>query len=183
MKINKLTAVLLCLIIFALTLSACSSSTTTTETESESTTAEIETSIEDETATPKTESASEKQSEVKMETILVSVTVDCLDAVNYGYEAAINVAEDGIIYDDSVEVEEGDTVLDALKSTGLVVAVEDSEYGSYVTSISSLAQGDCGSSSGWTFTVNGESPSVSADQVSVSDGDEVSWTLYCVEGE
>ena len=109
----------------------------------------------------------------------VKLTVDCKDAVDYGYEAAKNVAEDGNIYSGEVGVPENGTAVDALKAAGLVVAVEDSEYGPYVSSIASLAQGDCGSSSGWTFMVNGEYPPTSAGDTVLSEGDEVVWTLYC----
>lgn len=173
---KKLTAALLALFVLVFALSACSSSSTTEET---TTAAETEA----ETTTVAGTSAQSDDSSDGTTSISVTVTVDCQDAVSFGYEAAINVAEDGIIYDDTVELDEEATVMDALDATGLVIASDESEYGPYVTSIQSLAQGDCGSSSGWTFTVNGEYPSTTADQVTLSDGDEISWIMYCVEGE
>ena len=69
--------------------------------------------------------------------------------------------------------------LDALRGTALVVATEDSAYGEYVVSVASLAQGDCGGASGWTFTVNGEYPETSAGETVLQEGDEVVWAYYC----
>lgn len=186
-KTEKLTGVVLIFLIFALILVACSPSSVTRETVAETTTSLATTPEATALATQETTSIG-KETTIDSEdagsgfsVISAQITVDCQDAVNYGYEAAINVDEDGIIYDDTVELEAGATALDALYATGLVVATADSEYGSYVTSISSLAEGDCGSSSGWTFTINGEYPSTSADEVSVSDGDEVVWIMYCTK--
>ena len=109
----------------------------------------------------------------------VTVTVECQDAVEYGYEAALAVSEDGLLAEGAVGLAEGGTALDALRGTALVVATEDSAYGEYVVSVASLAQGDCGGASGWTFTVNGEYPETSAGETVLQEGDEAVWAYYC----
>lgn len=180
LKIKKISAVMIALLVLAMALSSCSSSQTVEETTAAT---EAETETEATEAATETEATGDSQSSDSADggetTITVSVRVECQDAVDYGYEAAINVAPDGLIYDDAVELAEGATVMDALTETGLVIASEDSEYGTYVTYISSLGQGDCGSSSGWMFMLNGEYPSTSAGETPLTDGDEVVWSLYC----
>lgn len=70
------------------------------------------------------------------------------------------------------------SALDALQATDLQVTVEDSQYGAYVTSIDGLtAEG----SNGWLYAVNGESPTVSAGDCQLSDGDTVTWSYYVAE--
>lgn len=176
-RIRKLTLISLAWLLLIFTFSGCTATSATTETEASTFASLASTDAESETA------ASQDGPVSDTGTITVSVTVECRDAVHYGYQAAVNVAPSGLIYDGDVDLEENASVIDALNATKLVVATQESEYGTYVTSISSLAQGDCGSSSGWTFTVNGEFPTVSADEVTLMDGDEVDWTMYCVEGE
>ncbi len=77
----------------------------------------------------------------------------------------------------TVELSENATAYDALIATGADVVSEDGSYGMYVTSIDGLANGSEGSSSGWTYTVNDEMPSESADSYVLSDGDKVVWTF------
>lgn len=73
------------------------------------------------------------------------------------------------------------TVLEALEAAAadnnFEVDVEDSDYGAYVTSIDGIANGSAGSSSGWTYTVNGESIMESAGTYEISSGDTVEWTF------
>lgn len=45
----------------------------------------------------------------------------------------------------------------------------------FVTSINGLANGELGPTSGWMFTVNGETPMTSADQYVLAEGDKVVW--------
>lgn len=110
-------------------------------------------------------------------------------------EAALTAEEDATEITVSVEVTgsfEGTTVdskgeytvaagssaLDALQATDLDVTVEDSQYGAYVTSVDGLtAEG----SNGWLYSVNGESPTVSAGDYTLADGDTVVWSFYVAE--
>ena len=49
----------------------------------------------------------------------------------------------------------------------------------YVRGIASLCEFDFGDLSGWTYTVNGERPSVGCGACTLHDGDRVMW-LYTV---
>jgi hypothetical protein len=82
-----------------------------------------------------------------------------------------------VIFDGEVTLDEGASVLDALEATGVEAEVVDSEYGPYVTSINGLENGAYGDSSGWTYTVNGEYGTTSADACILADGDEVAWSF------
>lgn len=117
------------------------------------------------------------------------------DQAKTAEEAALTEAEDATEITVSVEVTgsfEGTTVdskgeytvaagssaLDALQATDLDVTVEDSQYGAYVTSVDGLtAEG----SNGWLYSVNGESPTVSAGDYTLADGDTVVWSFYVAE--
>ena len=94
-----------------------------------------------------------------------------------------------------ITVKEGSTVLDALElvlaterkgSSGFeanpnaVAGVKNSAYGKYVYSICGLAEKDCGSRSGWTYKVNGKTPSMSADKYVLKSGDKIEW-VYVTE--
>lgn len=90
----------------------------------------------------------------------------------------------------SITVKEGSTVLDVLElilaterkgssefaaNPNATAGVKNSAYGKYVYSICGLAEKDCGSTSGWTYYVNGKMPSVSADKYILKSGDKIEW--------
>lgn len=88
-------------------------------------------------------------------------------------------ADGKVTYEAAEYTVEGEhTALDALTATGVEFTSEDSEYGAYVTSIDGLA-GE--GSSGWTYTVNGEQPTVSADETILNAGDTVEWSYINME--
>ena len=66
----------------------------------------------------------------------------------------------------------GATALDALEAGPLPVTSEESQYGPYVTAVGDVA---ADATHGWTYTVNGEEPTVSAGEYELADGDEVVW--------
>ena len=72
----------------------------------------------------------------------------------------------------------GSTVYDALLALGVSVNAENTEYGVYVTSINGVAED---ANHGWTYTVNGSMPNVSASGYRVSDGDSIVWTYVTVK--
>lgn len=93
-------------------------------------------------------------------------------------ENAVSVAVENSITGDtlasgSVELAEGATALDALQALPVEVTVEDSQYGAYVSAIDGVAGEDM---QGWTFTVNGDMPPVSAGETTVEPGDVVVWS-------
>ncbi|MEY8437606.1 DUF4430 domain-containing protein [Atopobiaceae bacterium 24-176] len=78
----------------------------------------------------------------------------------------------------TVEVAEGSTVLDVLTASGVPFESSNGSYGAYVTSIDGKA---AGSNTGWTFSVNGEQPTVGCDACKVADGDIVAWEFVSFE--
>ena len=76
-----------------------------------------------------------------------------------------------------------DLLYDAVKAYGLQIEVDgvsgDSVNTAYVCGIASLYEFDFGDLSGWTYTVNGERPSVGCGACPVHDGDRIMW-LYTI---
>lgn len=104
----------------------------------------------------------------------VTVSIVCDEAME---RAPILPPEDFLI-------EEGDTVYDILIEAsvrgGFTVDSQKSG-GAYIRGIADLYQFDRGPLSGWTYTVNGISPSVGCDTYRLSPGDVVEW-IYTLEG-
>lgn len=85
---------------------------------------------------------------------------------------------DGLLLPETaVTVSSGATVLDALRT--VCAAAEEpvvtSGSPAYVTSIGGLAEGDGGAVSGWTYQVDGTSPTVGAGELAVADGASIVW--------
>ena len=75
--------------------------------------------------------------------------------------------------------EEGDTVMDVLKRTGVDIDVSKG----YVAGIDGLYEFDCGKNSGWMYRVNGKFPNYMAGKCKLHDGDKVEWLYTCVRGD
>jgi hypothetical protein len=105
--------------------------------------------------------------------VVVDIDVDCLDAVTFGNEVAAAQAPDGKLFTGKVAVEEGQSALDALKATGLNIVTQDFSGSLFVDSIQGLAPGATEAMSGWTFTVNGETPMLGMNEVILQEGDVV----------
>lgn len=82
-------------------------------------------------------------------------------------------ADGQVTFDETVTIGEGSTALDVLQAAGLELDAEQSEYGMFVNAVNGLANEGM---KGWTYTVNGEQPQVSADQTYLEDGDAVEWS-------
>ncbi len=87
-------------------------------------------------------------------------------------QARISVTQKVGDAEKAVEVADGATVLDVLKASGIPFESSDGSYGAYVTSIDGKA---AEGSSGWTYSVNGEEPTVGCGEYKVADGDVVTW--------
>ena len=68
-----------------------------------------------------------------------------------------------------------------LQVSGLPVIAEESDGGSFITSISGVANGQCGEESRWLILINGEICSDSVTEKQLSDGDTVLF-IYTVDG-
>lgn len=96
------------------------------------------------------------------------------------------VPSDGwILYASEVEFTPGETVYDVLyrvcRETDIhMEASYTPAYNSYyVEGINQIYEFDCGSLSGWTFSVNGWFPNYGCSKYEVSDGDVIEWQYTC----
>ena len=112
-----------------------------------------------------------------------TVSISCQTAVEAGNETAKQMADENgmLLAEKEIEVEEGQTVLDALEQCGVSVVTQGSGTSAYVTAISSVASGDAGAMSGWLFKVNGEFGSTGCAEQTVQEGDQIEW-VYTVDG-
>lgn len=100
------------------------------------------------------------------------------------------VPEDGVIYPETVvKYDKGDSVLDILKKVTMdnKIHMEYSDSptygGGYVEGIANIYEFDCGSASGWEFSVNGWFPNYSGENYEVGDGDVICWRYSCENGK
>lgn len=136
----------------------------TTDSKKEESSSQQPTKKEDTTKQPSQDEP--KQPVQDKQTFKVSLTITALDS---------------IIGQGEVEVEEGQSVFDALKlltdKQGL--SLSTSGFGSiiYVKGINGINEFDHGSTSGWLYHVNGTQPKIGAGSYKVKDGDCIEW-LY-----
>ena len=105
-----------------------------------------------------------------------------VNPVNLSMEIAIGLEdaqEDGFenIGPKDFIAEEGSTVLEATQlycmANNISISL-DKDMG-YITEINGLTEKDYTEMTGWVFTVNGEMPSVGADQLEIQEGDQIRW--------
>lgn len=96
------------------------------------------------------------------------------------------VPSDGCILDTmTMEFCQGETVLDILnracgsKEIQLEYSYSPAYDSYYVEGIHHLYEFDCGSSSGWTYQVNGVYPNYGCSSYTLSDGDTILWSYTC----
>lgn len=94
------------------------------------------------------------------------------------------VPENGIILDIDAGFNEGESVLDVLKrelqnkSIHMDVTELPAYNTVYVSAINNLYEKDCGDTSGWMFSVNGEFTSTGCSETKLANGDTVEWAYY-----
>ncbi len=79
----------------------------------------------------------------------------------------------------SVTVKKGASVYDALVASGVSIAGDST----YVSSIGGLAEFQCGSGSGWMYSVDGVFPNVSCGKYTLNGGEEIVWAYTLDLGE
>ncbi len=119
--------------------------------------------------------ASDTPSAPALQTVTVSLSVSCYDAVAAGNATAIAVSDNGAMLYATIKLDAGATVYDALLASGATVGSSSGFLGTYVSSINGLVEKEAGGSSGWKYFVNGVAPSMSCDKYVLSDGDSVEW--------
>lgn len=92
-----------------------------------------------------------------------------------------------ILGDYSVKIDESATVFDALKNACRDNRIQLDFKGSgdsvYVSGIDYLYEFDCGSLSGWEYSVDGVFPSVGCNAFKLKGGEKISWLYTCDLGE
>ena len=72
-----------------------------------------------------------------------------------------------------------DVLKKACEDNGIKLTAKSSMYGTYVSGINNIDEFDCGSQSGWMYSINGNRPNVSASSQRVTDGDEITFEYVC----
>lgn len=119
---------------------------------------------------------SNRQAEVK-KPVTVSISIRCDTVAG----KADFIPKDGIILQNqSVTVEEGDSVFDVLaKVTAENEMSMEYKDSNYIEGIQYLYERDYGNTSGWMYQVNGSFTGVGCGEYKVSEGDVIKW-LYSV---
>ena len=90
-----------------------------------------------------------------------------------------------IIKEAEVSFEEGESAFDVLKRVCrnnniiLEFSITPMTNAAYIEGINNLYEFDCGSLSGWTYSVNGTFPNVGCSEYILSDGDKVEFLYTC----
>ena len=108
----------------------------------------------------------------------VTVTIRCDEIV--GLSDASYIPADGVILKATAfPIAEGDSVYTILNEAAQAFRIQVENNGSaelaYITGIHYLYEHDFGELSGWTYFVNGVSPSVGCGEYLLSDGDVIEW--------
>ena len=127
----------------------------------------------------------EKETPSKEEEQLVcTLTVDYSDIFedisSLKKEKQERLKEGGIILSlNEAEFSDGESVFDVLKreldKAGITLKYSKMPIGNniYIEGIDNICEFDCGKSSGWLYTVNGEQPMLSSSQYKLKTGDKI----------
>ncbi len=113
--------------------------------------------------------------------ITISISIDCSTVAG----RADFIPKDGMILKtEHITVEAGSSVLNALLQVTAekTIQMEYKDYG-YVEGIGYLYERDYGNLSGWMYRVNGNFPSVGANEYVLKEGDSVEWLYTCELGK
>jgi hypothetical protein len=105
--------------------------------------------------------------------------ISCSTALNVNPDLANAVSSGGtILGSQTITLPKGSSVYDALVATGIGFGGSSS----YITSINSIGEGDCGPGSGWMYNVNGGYPTEGSGSYTLNNGDAVAWLYTCNRG-
>lgn len=113
--------------------------------------------------TPGAEVTAPSANSAQTNTIQITMVVDSSAASSLGYPATMASG--------TMELSTGASAYDALARTGLPLGGSSS----YVSSINGLAEKMMGAASGWTYSVNGNTPMTAACNYVLKSGDSLCW--------
>lgn len=124
----------------------------------------------------------------KQSAVSCTVNVECksildnMGSLKVGHEEF--VPSDGyIIKDYKYTAKKGYTAYDALKTAckdnDIKLTARSTSYGVYISGINNLDEFDCGKQSGWLYSVNGKYPNTTCGNVTVTDGDTITFEYTC----
>lgn len=138
-----------------------------------------------ETSSTPTVASSEKPTEPSSK-IACTVQVECKAILGKKnkFKKDISLVGDGVLLSPvKVYLDDGATAYDALKKAcaenGIALNEKNSAFGVYIVGIGGIDEKDCGSQSGWVYTVNGQSPSVGLSNYKMKNGDNLTFSYVC----
>lgn len=118
--------------------------------------------------------------------VRISLTVDARSAYNHpGLPAEVKaqLTGEGMLMSSAQLTMPLESKLDAtfrvLEISGIPVVSEETDGGTFITSIKGVANGSCGESSRWVVMINGEEVDSPVDQIALKTGDEVVIIYVC----
>lgn len=118
-----------------------------------------------------------------------SLTIQCLSILDNKDKLSVGkeefVPESGYILSTNVEFSKGETVFDVLKRACQTYGIQIEYsyapiYGTYyIEGINQLYEFDCGSASGWMYSVNGVAPNVGCSSYTLEENDSIVFYYTC----
>lgn len=121
----------------------------------------------------------------KEKDLYCTLTIECKSILNnmdkLSPNLKDNVPKDGIIYSTrTVAYKDGENVFDILQRITQANNIQmEHNGGSYIKGINNLYEFDCGSSSGWKYSVNGDFRRESVSQYKIKSGDDIQF-IYSI---
>lgn len=152
--------------------------------------AESEQNEKTETAPPEPEISHSEDTGAAATESTCTISISCVGVLSHMDNCAENirpfVPSDGMILPTTaVSFSAGETVFHVLERTcrenGIPLEYKGSpDYGSiYVEGIANLYEKDVGSTSGWTYRVNGSFPNYGCSAYTAANGDTIEWIYIC----
>ena len=118
-----------------------------------------------------------------------TVSISCVNALNNDMLSKSKKSvqpSDGIIMQDAnMDFSDGESVFDVTKricaemKIPFEFSITPAYNSAYIEGINNLYQFDCGSASGWVYSVNGNFKSVSCSEIKLKNGDKIEWHYTC----
>lgn len=124
---------------------------------------------------------------------ICTLSISCQTAVNNSSltpsKQSIVPSDGWILHDTTIHFNEGESVFDVTKrfcmeqKIPFEFSITPIYNSAYVEGINNLYQFDCGSASGWVYSVNGEFANYSCSEYQLKSGDKIEWHYTCNLGK